>query len=122
MSSHAEPGWEALARDPEFRALVASRRRFVAIGTAFYSSYLIAFLALLGYAPDLMSDEFAGISLALWGGLSICALTVVMAWLYARRAGEWERMAARVVETGMTRRVQHAGRRRLRLRARVHAR
>ena len=98
MSSHAEPGWEALARDPEFRALVASRRRFVAIGTAFYSSYLIAFLALLGYAPDLMSDEIAGISLALWGGLSICLLTVVMAWLYARRAGEWEAMAARVVE------------------------
>ena len=98
MSSHAEPGWEALARDPEFRALVASRRRFVAIGTAFYSGYLIVFLALLGYAPDLMSDEIAGISLALWGGLSICLLTVVMAWLYARRAGEWERMARRVVE------------------------
>ena len=75
-----------------------NRRRFVAIGTAFYTGYLIAFLALLGYAPDLMSDEIAGISLALWGGLSICLLTVVMAWLYARRAGEWERMAQRVVE------------------------
>ena len=59
MSSQAEPGWEALARDPEFRALVASRRRFVAIGTAFYSGYLIAFLALLGYAQDLMADEIA---------------------------------------------------------------
>ena len=57
MSSHAEPGWEALARDPEFRALVASRRRFVAIGTAFYSGYLIAFLALLGYAQDFMSER-----------------------------------------------------------------
>ena len=45
-----------------------------------------------------MSDEIAGISLALWGGLSICLLTVVMAWLYARRAGEWERMAKRVVK------------------------
>jgi uncharacterized membrane protein (DUF485 family) len=55
-------------------------------------------LALLGYAKDFMANEFLGISLALWGGLSICALTVVMAWLYARRAGEWEAMAARVVE------------------------
>jgi uncharacterized membrane protein (DUF485 family) len=98
MSSLAEPGWEAVARDPEFRALVASRRRFVAIGTAVYSAYLVAFLALLGYAPDFMSKEIAGISLALWGGLSICLLTVVMAWLYARRAGEWEQMARRVVE------------------------
>ena len=47
---------------------------------------------------DFMSNEIGGISLALWGGLSICALTVLMAWLYARRAGEWERMAQRVVE------------------------
>jgi len=98
MSSLAEPGWEALARDPQFRALVASRRRFVAIGTAFYSAYLVAFLALLGYAKDFMSKEIAGISLALWGGLSICLLTVVMAWLYARRAGEWERMAQTVID------------------------
>ncbi len=98
MSSLAEPGWEALARDPQFRALVASRRRFVAVGTAFYSAYLLAFLALLGYAQGFMSREVAGISLALWGGLSICLLTVVMAWLYARRAGEWERMAQAVVD------------------------
>lgn len=98
MSSLAEPGWEALARDPQFRALVSSRRRFVAIGTAVYTGYLIAFLALLGFAPDLMSKELGGISLALWGGLSICVLTVVMAALYARRAGEWERMAQAVVD------------------------
>jgi uncharacterized membrane protein (DUF485 family) len=96
MSSVAEPGWEALARDPQFRQLVASRRRFMAIGTAIYTAYLVGFLALLGYAKDFMSQEFLGISLALWGGLSICALTVIMAVAYARRAGEWERMAERV--------------------------
>ena len=96
MSSVAEPGWEAVAQDPQFRELVRSRRRFVAIGTAVYSGYLIAYLALLGYAKDFMSKELLGISLALWGGLSICALTVIMAVAYARRAGEWERMAERI--------------------------
>ena len=96
MSSVAEPGWEAVAQDPQFQELVRSRRRFVAIGTAVYTGYLIAFLALLGYAQDFMSKEVLGISLALWGGLSICALTVIMAVAYARRAGEWERMAERV--------------------------
>jgi uncharacterized membrane protein (DUF485 family) len=98
MSSLAEPGWEAIARDPHFRELVSSRRRFVAVGTAIYSAYLVVFLALLGYAKDFMSQEILGISLALWGGLSICVLTVVMAIAYARRAAEWERMAQRVVE------------------------
>ena len=71
--------YEAIARDPHFRELVSSRRRFVAIGSGVYSGYLLVFLALLGYAKDFMSTEVLGISLALWGGLSICALTVVMA-------------------------------------------
>ena len=60
--------------------------------------YFLAFLALLGYAKDFMAKEVLGISLALWGGLSICALTVILAAAYARRAPEWERMAQRVVE------------------------
>jgi uncharacterized membrane protein (DUF485 family) len=98
MSSRTEPGWEAIARDPHFRELVSSRRRFVAVGSALYSGYLLVFLALLGYAKDFMSDELLGISLALWGGLSICALTVIMAALYARKADRWERMARRVAQ------------------------
>jgi uncharacterized membrane protein (DUF485 family) len=98
MSSLAEPNWEALARDPHFRELVANRRRFVAAVTGFYFLYFVAFLALLGYAKDFMANEVLGISLALWGGFSICALTVILAFAYARRAPEWERMAQRVVE------------------------
>jgi uncharacterized membrane protein (DUF485 family) len=98
MSSLAEPGWEAIARTPQFRELVSSRRRFVAIGSALYTGYLLVFLALLGYAKDFMSNEVLGISLALWGGLSICVLTVFMAALYSRKAVEWERMARRVAE------------------------
>src|SRR5215467_10185367 len=98
MSTLPEPGWEALARDPQFLELVRSRRRFTAIGTALYTGYLIAFLALLGYAKDFMSREVLGVSLALWGGLSICALTLIMAIAYARRAGRWEAMAQRVAE------------------------
>ena len=69
MSSIAEPDWEALARNPQFRELVASRRRFVFPMTAFYTLYLVVYLALLGYAKDFMSTEVLGISLALWGGL-----------------------------------------------------
>ena len=98
MSSLAEPDWEGLARSPQFRELVAGRRRFVWWVSGFYSLYLVVFLALLGYAKDLMSEEFLGITLALWGGLSICALTVILAVVFTRRAGEWERLAQRVVE------------------------
>jgi hypothetical protein len=41
-----------------------------------------------------MAKEVAGVSLALWGGLSVCALTVVFALLYRRKAVTWDRMAA----------------------------
>jgi uncharacterized membrane protein (DUF485 family) len=96
MSSLAEPGWEALARNPQFLELVASRRRFVTAATLFYCAYFVAFLALLGFAPDFMAKEVLGISLAIWGGLSICVLAVVMAVAYARRARHWDELAQRV--------------------------
>jgi uncharacterized membrane protein (DUF485 family) len=69
----------------------------VAWVTGFYSLYFIVYLALLGYAKDFMANEVLGLSLALWGGFSICLLTVLLAAAYARRAPEWERMAQRVV-------------------------
>jgi uncharacterized membrane protein (DUF485 family) len=74
--------------------LVHDRRRFTAAATLVYSLYFFAFLALLGWAPDTMAKEVAGISLALWGGLSVCAVTIVFAALYRRRATTWDRMAA----------------------------
>jgi uncharacterized membrane protein (DUF485 family) len=100
MSSPAvSPDWSAIARTPEFLELVERRRRFVVAGTLFYSLYFIAYLALLGFAPDLMGKEVIGsISLALLGGLSVCALTPIMGFMYIRRADEFEREAERVVE------------------------
>ena len=99
MSSPAvSPDWSAIARTPEFRDLVERRRRFVVAGTLFYSLYFVVYLALLGFAPDLMGKEVIGsISLALLGGLSVCALTPIMGFLYIRRADEFEREAERVV-------------------------
>jgi uncharacterized membrane protein (DUF485 family) len=73
---------------------MASRRRFLVAGTAFYSLYFLAYLCLLGFAPDTMSESlFGSVSLALAGGMSLVLLAFVMAFLHARKSGEWERMA-----------------------------
>ena len=100
MSSPAvSPDWTAIAETPRFRALVQQRRRFVVAGTLFYTGYFIVYLALLGYAHDFMSKAVVGsFSLALLGGFSLCVLAPIMAWLYARRAGEWEREAEAAVQ------------------------
>jgi uncharacterized membrane protein (DUF485 family) len=93
------PDWSAIARAPQFRELVERRRRFVVAGTLFYTLYFVAYLVLLGFAPDLMSKEVIGsISLALLGGLSVCALAPIMALIYVRRADELEREAERVLQ------------------------
>jgi uncharacterized membrane protein (DUF485 family) len=98
-SPAAAPDWAAIARAPRFRALVQRRRRFVWTGTVFYSAYFVAYLALLGYAHGFMSKPVLGsFSLALLGGFSLCVLAPLMAWLYARRAGEWEREAEAAVQ------------------------
>jgi uncharacterized membrane protein (DUF485 family) len=76
--------------------LVLDRRRFTAIATMVYTLYFLAYLSLLGWARGAMSHEVAGLSLALWGGLSVCAITVVFAVLYRRKAETWDRMAAEV--------------------------
>jgi uncharacterized membrane protein (DUF485 family) len=97
VSSLAEPGWEAVARDPRFQALVSERRRFVVRATVFYCAYLLAYLVLLGTAKDFMAKEVVGsVSLAVLGGLSICVLAVIMAALYMRRSERWDRMAEEV--------------------------
>jgi uncharacterized membrane protein (DUF485 family) len=99
VSNPATPDWSAIARTPRFRELVERRRRFVVAGTLFYSLYFVVYLALLGFAPDLMGKEVIGsISLALLGGLSICALAPIMARIYVRRSDKLEREAERVVQ------------------------
>jgi uncharacterized membrane protein (DUF485 family) len=98
VSTSAEPDWTALARSPQFRELLASRRRFLVAGTAFYSLYFLAFLCLLGFAPDTMSKSaFGSVTLALVGGMSLVVLAFAMAFLHARRSEEWERMAQSVL-------------------------
>jgi uncharacterized membrane protein (DUF485 family) len=93
------PDWSAIAGTPQFRELVHRRRRFVVAATLFYSLYFIAYLALLGFAPDLMAKEVIGsITLALLGGLSVCALAPIMAALYVRRAQEFDALARRALE------------------------
>ena len=100
MAASAEPDWAAIARSPQFKELTASRRRFLIAATCFYCAYFFGFLCLLAFAPDTMAKPvFGSVTLALVLGMSLVVLAFVMAFLHARRANQWDRMAARVVES-----------------------
>ena len=49
--------WERIERLPEFRELVARRRRFVVPATAFFLVWYFGFIILAGYAEDFMGHR-----------------------------------------------------------------
>ena len=56
--STADPrvDWEAVERSPEFRELIARRKRFVLPATLFFLSWYFGFILLTGYAGNLGLD------------------------------------------------------------------
>jgi uncharacterized membrane protein (DUF485 family) len=55
--ANARPDWERIERLPEFRELVARRRRFVLPATAFFLVWYFGFVILAGYAEDFMGTS-----------------------------------------------------------------
>jgi uncharacterized membrane protein (DUF485 family) len=55
--ANARVEWERIERLPEFRELVARRRRFVLPATAFFLVWYFGFIALAGYAEDFMGTS-----------------------------------------------------------------
>jgi uncharacterized membrane protein (DUF485 family) len=102
----SEIDWEAAERSPEFRELIAKRRRFVLPATIFFLTWYLGFILLAGYAEDFMGES-------LYEGLTVgyvLALTqFIMVWglagLYLRKADRdfdplARKAAARAVEVG----------------------
>jgi uncharacterized membrane protein (DUF485 family) len=83
--------WTTIARSPEFQRLLASRRRVVIGGTAFYTAYFVGFLLLLAFAKSALDDTVVGsISIAMLLAASLVLMTFVMAYVYAAKANsEW---------------------------------
>jgi uncharacterized membrane protein (DUF485 family) len=96
--------WIAAERSPEFRELIARRRRFVIPATAFFLTWYLGFIALAGYAPDFMGKSIhQGFTVGYALALSQFVMTWTLGWLYVRRADRdfdplAERAARRALE------------------------
>jgi uncharacterized membrane protein (DUF485 family) len=89
--------WEALAAEPEFRALVRARRRFVTPATIFFIAYYLALPISVGFLPQLMSRPVLGpLTLAYCFALSQFAMTWVLLAVYLWRARRIDLQAARI--------------------------
>jgi uncharacterized membrane protein (DUF485 family) len=90
--------WEGIEASPEFRELVAARRRFVLPATVFFLAWYLGFVLLAGYAQDFMAESvYQGLTVGYVLALSQFLMTGLLGWLYLRRADrEWDplRLAA----------------------------
>jgi uncharacterized membrane protein (DUF485 family) len=89
--------WSALAEQPEFRALVRARRRFVTPATFFFIAYYLALPVAVGFWPAIMSRPLLGpLTVAYAFALSQFAMAWILLALYLRRAREFDLQAARI--------------------------
>jgi uncharacterized membrane protein (DUF485 family) len=89
--------WSSLAAEPEFRALVRSRRRFVTPATFFFIAYYLALPITVGFWPAVMSRPVAGpLTLAYCFALSQFAMAWILLAVYLRRSRKYDFQAARI--------------------------
>jgi uncharacterized membrane protein (DUF485 family) len=90
--------WDRVAAEPEFKALLASKRRFIVPATVFFVVYYFALPVLVGYAPRLMETRVLGLNVAYLFALSQFFMAWAVAAAYVRAAGGWDKMAHRIIE------------------------
>jgi uncharacterized membrane protein (DUF485 family) len=92
--------WNAVEQSPEFKELIAARRRFVLPATIFFLAWYIGFVLLAGYAPDFMADSvYEGLTVGYCLALTQFVMVFTLGYLYLRRADTvYDPLAAKVIE------------------------
>jgi len=90
--------WDRVARMPEFKEMLAKKRRFVIPATVFFIAYYFALPVLVGYARDFMSQQVWGpVNVAYLFALSQFLMAWFLAFLYFRVAGRFDEMSADIL-------------------------
>jgi uncharacterized membrane protein (DUF485 family) len=103
---HADIDWEAAERSPEFRELIAKRKRFVLPATIFFLAWYFGFILLAGYAEDFMGESvYEGLTVGYVLALTQFLMVWVLAGVYLRKANRdfdplARTAAARAIEVG----------------------
>jgi uncharacterized membrane protein (DUF485 family) len=93
--------WERIAATSEFRALLRRKRAFIVPATVFFIVYYFALPVLVGYFPEFMSRKVLGaLNIAYLFALSQFVMAWVLAFLYVRAAGRFDRMSDEIVRRG----------------------
>ena len=97
-----QPGdnnWDRIARTDAFKDLMAAKAGFIIPATLFFMIYYFALPVLVGYAPELMKREVIGpLNIAYLFALSQFFMAWIVAALYVRAAGRFDKMASKLLD------------------------
>ena len=95
--------WKAAEQSPEFRELIAARRRFVVPATVFFLAWYFAFVLLAGYAKDFMgSSIYEGLTVGYCLALTQFAMVGVLGLMYLKRAqDEYDPLAEKAAQVAL---------------------
>ncbi|MBV8049637.1 MAG: DUF485 domain-containing protein [Acidobacteriaceae bacterium] len=100
VSGFDHKDWERIEGLDAFRALVASKIRFVVPAVIFFLVYYFALPVLVGYFPAFMETKVIGdINLAYLFALSEFVMAWAVMYFYVREARIFDGMAAKIVAT-----------------------
>ncbi|HEX8361068.1 MAG TPA: DUF485 domain-containing protein [Longimicrobium sp.] len=92
-----DEAWARLESEPEFRALVAAKRRFIVPATVFFVVYYFALPVLVAYFPDMMGRDVVGnVNIAYLFALSQFFMAWILMAMYIRRARDFDAQAAKI--------------------------
>ena len=95
--------WKAIEESPEFKELIAARRRFVLPATIFFLAWYAGFILLAGYAPDFMAESvYQGLTVGYCLALTQFVMVFTLGYLYLRRADVvYDPLAKKVVDKAL---------------------
>lgn len=90
--------WDAIAADPDYKKLLASKAKFIVPATIFFVVYYFALPVLVGWFPQLMETRvFGAVNLAYAFAFSQFIMAWILALLYVGAAAGWDRQASTLI-------------------------
>jgi len=91
--------WDRIANSRKFQDLMATKKMFIVPAFIFFVAYYFALPVLVGYAPNFMATKVWGnVNIAYLFALSQFFVAWIIAGLYVRAAGDFDRLSQDIIE------------------------
>jgi uncharacterized membrane protein (DUF485 family) len=100
MNDSTHTVWSRIGQSPQYQELIRAKRAFIFPTSLFFIAYYFALPVLVGWWPELMKKPVLGpVNIAYLFALSQFFMAWIIAFIYVRKAGKWDKQAKQVIES-----------------------